>query len=329
MGWFWGNSNGSDPTKNLDPSLKDFLQQETPARYDPTTIQHSSPPEQKQQPSAQQTPTDDPTAADQPSVPSASLFPDGRYAHLWKDYRPAGELESSSMSPAERVIDQFKKRKEVLNKAALENCSEEQFDLSMCFKSGTVKERATMCSAKNSKFSRCYTMQIKFLQALGYASAFEFDPDKEERIQMHADKLYHQMLEYEQRVEEAKAAGQEPPPPQSLFKPNFQPTPTPTAPSTSTTTTTTTSDSQPTSFSDLEIPGGEKVPVGVKFKTPLKDMTPHERELELQVLQQKRAQQGIYLEEVGPVLQAENQARDKRREKLSGWFGETIGKFLA
>ncbi|OAX81118.1 hypothetical protein ACJ72_04539 [Emergomyces africanus] len=325
MGWFWGNSDGSDPTKNLDPSLKDFLQHETPARYDPVTVQPSSPPEQNQQPSAQPTPADESTPPDYLPVPSASLFPDGRYAHLWKDYKPAGELESSSMSPAEKVIDQFKKRKEVLNRAALENCSEEQLDLSMCFKSGTVKERATMCSAKNSKFSRCYTMQIKFLQALGYASAFEFDPDKEERIQMHADKLYHQMLDYEQRVEEAKAAGQEPPPPQSLFKPNFQPTSTSTAPATNTTT----SDSQPTTSADLEIPGGEKVPVGVKFKKPLKDMTPHERELELQVLQQKRAQQGIYLEEVGPVLQAENEARDKRREKLSGWFGETIGKFLA
>ncbi|PGH34623.1 hypothetical protein GX50_02513 [[Emmonsia] crescens] len=329
MGWFWGNSDGSDPTKNLDPSLKDFLQQETPARYDPATVQPPSPPSQNEQSLPQPTPADESTPSDKPSVPSASLFPDGRYAHLWKDYRPAGELESASMSPAERVIDQFKKRKEVLNRVALENCAEEQLDLSMCFKSGTVKERATMCGAKNSKFSRCYTMQIKFLQALGYASAFEFDPDKEERIQMHADKLYHQMLDYERRVEEAKAAGQEPPPPQSLFKPNLQPPQSPTPiPTPTTTTTATTTDSQPAT-SDLEIPGGEKVPVGVKFKKPLKNMTPHERELELQVLQQKRAQQGIYLQEVGPVLQAENQARDKRREKLSGWFGETIGKFLA
>lgn len=57
------------------------------------------------------------------------------------------------------MIEQFKKRKDVLNKAALENCAEEQLDLSLCFKSGTVKERATMCSTKNAKFSRCYTMQ--------------------------------------------------------------------------------------------------------------------------------------------------------------------------
>ncbi|OJD22783.1 hypothetical protein ACJ73_05868 [Blastomyces percursus] len=329
MGWFWGNSDGSDPTKQLDPSLKDFLQQETPARYDPVTVQPPSlpplEPSQTSQSSSQPTPADESTSSDKPSVPSASLFPDGRYAHIWKSYKPVAELESSSMSPAEIVIDQFKKRKEVLNMAALENCAEEQMDLSLCFKSGTVKERATMCSAKNSKFSRCYSMQIKFLQALGYASSFKFDADKEERIQMHADKLYHQMLDYERRAEEAKAAGLEPPTPQSLFKPASQPSSSSTAP---TTTTTTTTDSQPTN-SDLEIPGGEQVPEGVKFTKPLKDMTPHERELELQVLHQKRAQQGIYLEEVGPVLQAENQARDKRREKLSGWFGETIAKYLA
>ncbi|QSS62858.1 hypothetical protein I7I51_02601 [Histoplasma capsulatum] len=331
MGWFWGTSDGSDPTKQLDPSLKDFLQQETPVRYDPTTVQHHSPspspsaqPQTKQS-SSQSTSADESIPADKPSVPS--LFPDGRYAHLWKDYRPVAQAETP-MSPGEKVIEQFKKRKDVLNKAALENCAEEQLDLSLCFKSGTVKERATMCSTKNAKFSRCYTMQTKFLQALGYASSFEFDPDKEERIQMHADKLYHQMLDYEQRVEEAKAAGHEPPPPQALFKQNL---PTPSAPSPSLpTTATTTATVNPQSASpDLEIPGGENVPAGVKFKKPLKDMTPHERELELQVFHQKRAQQSIYFEEVGPMLQAEHQARDKRREKLSGWFGETIGKFLS
>ncbi|PGH11850.1 hypothetical protein AJ79_04647 [Helicocarpus griseus UAMH5409] len=320
MGWFWGNSDGSDPTKNLDPSLKDFLKQETPARYDPTNIKPSLAPEQKQ-PAPPRPSSNDPAPSDKPSVPSASLFPDGRYAHLWKDYKPVAEIETSDMSPAEKVIDQFKKRKDVLNKAALENCAGEQLDLSMCFKNGGLKERATMCSEKNSKFSRCYTMQVKFLQALGYGSGFEFNPDKEERIQMHADKLFHQMLDYEQRVKDAKAAGLEPPPPQSLFKPNSQSTPKP--------ATTTTNNPENTASSELEIPGGEKVPAGVKFDKPLKNMTPHERELELQVLRQKRMQQGVYLQEVGGVLNAEKEAREKRREKLSGWFGDTIAKFLA
>ena len=41
--------------------------------------------------------------------------------------------------------------------------------------------------------------------------------EKEERIQMHADKLYHRMLDYERKVAEAKEAGREPPHPKSLF----------------------------------------------------------------------------------------------------------------
>ncbi|EEH39322.1 hypothetical protein PAAG_08591 [Paracoccidioides lutzii Pb01] len=327
MGWFWGNSVESDPTKNLDPSLKDFLKQETPAGYNLTTVQ----PQEEKKPSYPQPAVANECTmpSDKPSVPSASLFPDGRYAHLWKDYKSVEVLEGSSMSPAERVIDQSKKRKEALNVAALENCAEEQLNLSMCFKSGTVKERATMCSEKNSKFSRCYTMQIKFLQALGYASSFEYDSDEEERIQMHADKLFHQMLDYEHRVKEAKSAGLEPPPPQSLFKPNIQSISQSADPTTNTTITTTPEVASKSTNSDREIPGGEKIPGNTKFSKPLKDMTPHERELELQVLHQKRAQQGIYMQEVGGVLKAENSARVKRREKLSGWFGDTIAKYLA
>ncbi|EEH18584.1 hypothetical protein PABG_07644 [Paracoccidioides brasiliensis Pb03] len=326
MGWFWGNPVESDPTKNLDPSLKDFLKQETPSGYNPTTVQ---PQEEKKQSYPQPAVANEcTTPSDKPSVPSASLFPDGRYAHLWKDYKSVEILEGSSMSPAERVIDQSKKRKEALNVAALENCAEEQLDLSMCFKSGTVKERATMCSEKNSKFSRCYIMQIKFLQALGYASSFEFDSDKEERIQLHADKLFHQMLDYEQRMKEAKSAGLEPPPPQSLFKPNVQSI-SQSADTNTNATNSTPEDASKSTNSDLEIPGGEKIPGNTKFSKPLKDMTPHERELELQVLHQERAQQGVYMQEVGGVLKAENAARDKRREKLSGWFGDTIAKYLA
>ncbi|KAK2787303.1 hypothetical protein FQN53_005462 [Emmonsiellopsis sp. PD_33] len=319
MGWLWGNSDGSDPTKNLDPTLKDFLKQETPAPYDPTPVKPPSPPEQQKQTAPE------PAPSDKPAVPSASLFPDGRYAHLWKDYKPLEEIEGPNVSPAERVIDQFKRRKEVLNKAALENCSEEHLDLSMCFKTGDLADKArarmTLCRDQNRKFSRCYTMQAKFLQALGYGSDFHFDPEKEERIQMHADKLYHQMLDYEKRADEAKAAGLEPPPPQSLFKRTIQPTPTP-AP------TPTTTDAQPKS-SGFELPGGERVPPNLQLPKSLKNMTPHEREVELQVLRQKQVQQGIYMNEVGGMLKAEDEAKKKRREKLGEWFGPTIAKWLA
>lgn len=44
------------------------------------------------------------------------------------------------------------------------------------------------------------------MKALGYLSSNEEELD--ERIQMHADKLYHQMLAQEAAIAEAKASGQ-------------------------------------------------------------------------------------------------------------------------
>ncbi|PGH28101.1 hypothetical protein AJ80_00359 [Polytolypa hystricis UAMH7299] len=329
MGWFWDDSNGkNDPTKNLDPSLKDYLEKETPAKYTPTTAISSEPPSQPSQKgssASQPSSTTSNTQQSKPAVPSASLFPDGRYAHIWKDYKPLEEIEGPSISPAEKVVDQFKQRKSVLNKAALENCSEEHMLLTTCFQNGDLgdkmRARITMCRDENRKFSRCYTIQAKFLQALGYGSDFEWDSDKQEQVQMHADKLYHQMLDYEKRVEEAKAAGQQPPPPQSLFNPNFKPAPKP---------TTEQSETSTSSSSDaLEIPGVDQVPQGVKFQKPLKDLTPHERELEIQVVKQKMQQQQVYYREVSGMLNAEDLAKEKRRQKFAGWFGETVGNWLA
>ncbi|EGD98668.1 hypothetical protein TESG_06148 [Trichophyton tonsurans CBS 112818] len=322
MGWFWGNSSSSDadPTKKLDPSLREYLEQESPAKYTPTAAGIKP---QQQSRSQEKAPTESSSSQDRTAeaanpVPSASLFPDGRYANIWKDYKTLEEIEGPSTSPAERVVEQFKQRKDVLNRAALENCSEEHEDLSLCFKRGTfadkIKARLTMCGEQNARFSRCYTMQSKFLQALGYGSSFVWDMEKEERIQMHADKLYHRMLDYERRVAEAKEAGREPPHPKSLFKSEAE----------------IAASEQPGRPDDeCLIPGGEGLPAGAKPYKPLKEMTPHERELEVQSLKQQMAQRDVYMKEVAPVLKAEEEAKNKRREKFSSWFGETIGSWLA
>ncbi|KAK2749891.1 hypothetical protein FQN57_005308 [Myotisia sp. PD_48] len=342
MGWFWGSSGeDNDPTKKLDPTLRQFLEQESPAKYTPTTA--VPPPEQR--PSHQETPqksVQDPTSENdpntKPSVPAASLFQDGRYAHLWKDYQPLEQLEGSSLAPGQKVVDQYKRRKDVLNRAALENCSGEHEALTLCYQTGTfsdkMKARLTMCRAENQQFSRCYVMQSqeaasttvlttsgqKFLQALGYGAAFEWDAAREERIQMHADLLYHRMLDHEAKVAEAKAEGREPPPAESLFKPQQRTEPTVDAgnfPS-----------SNPSEVG-LEIPGGGKLPPGVRPSKPLKEMTPHERELEIESLRQQMVQKEVYFKEVSGILKSDESARDKRREKLSSWFGETVGKWLA
>lgn len=161
MGWFWRSTSNSNsgPADQLEPGLRDYLKQQAPSEYQPVAAPEPQPQPQPAQPPQQSAESSRPPA---PSVPSASLFPDGRYADLWKNYVPPNQGEAST-APAERVIDQFKQRKETLNQAALENCSEEQMALALCFKTGTLKDRTwarmTLCDSQNKSFARCYTMQ--------------------------------------------------------------------------------------------------------------------------------------------------------------------------
>lgn len=55
----------------------------------------------------------------------------------------------------------------------------------------------------------------RLLKALGYLNALDRSPETDERIQLHADKLYHQMLEQEEAIEKAKEEG--------LPEPKFEP----------------------------------------------------------------------------------------------------------
>lgn len=47
----------------------------------------------------------------------------------------------------------------------------------------------------------------RLLKTLGYLNAIGRTPETDERIQLHADKLYHQMLEQDAAVAEAKKEG--------------------------------------------------------------------------------------------------------------------------
>ncbi|KAJ5735398.1 uncharacterized protein N7483_000523 [Penicillium malachiteum] len=313
MGWFWGD-NKNDPVQKLDPSLREYLKQETPDKYVPA-------PDLKQ-PTATTTPSSSPipesTESSEPKAPAQSLYQDGRYADLWKTYKPPASVdENTGMRGAERVIEKFKERGDTVQRAAMENCALEHEALTLCFQTGNwrkqIESRLTMCAAENGTFSRCFTTQTKFLQALGYASSFEYNPEKEERIQMHADKLYHQMLDYEKRVKEAKAAGLEPPPIKSLFNPEKVPS-------------TPEKTENPLAF---EIPGGESIPTGFKPSKPLHTLTPHERELEIRAFNSQLEQQKLYAEEATPFMKSQTDARSKRQEKAVSMFGETLGKWLS
>ncbi|KAK3076249.1 hypothetical protein LTS18_013514, partial [Coniosporium uncinatum] len=108
MGWFWGSSETpSDAIDKLDPGLREFLEDETPresklqpSRSTPTSLQilqeRTKQAQEAQRPAAAQT-----QHRDGPAVPRESLFQDGRYAHLWKDYRPLTAVEEATKTDQE------------------------------------------------------------------------------------------------------------------------------------------------------------------------------------------------------------------------------------
>ena len=67
--------------------------------------------------------------------------------------------------------------------------------------------KMNFCRAENRAFDRCYVMQSRFLKALGYLAAYERPGQLDEDIQMHADTLYHRMLQQEDAVARAKEEG--------------------------------------------------------------------------------------------------------------------------
>lgn len=177
MGWLWGSdkdgdsgSSNNDPLKDLDPSLRAFLEKESPVKYktseapppDPTTGLDPRYAEASSQ-------TSTPSIADSltESAPSKSAFPDGRYAHLWSTYKPLSAVENAAKTDQEKlldVIEGFKERKAQIGRAALENCAEEQWTVSECYRSGKVMDRLRLCHAENKSFERCYNMQaVRFV----------------------------------------------------------------------------------------------------------------------------------------------------------------------
>ncbi|KAL7943138.1 hypothetical protein V8C42DRAFT_329806 [Trichoderma barbatum] len=204
MGWlpsiFGGEA--SNPLGKLDPKLREFLEKESPVKYIPNQRAAST---QRQ---------DAPAAAErkvEPSaVPSASLYQDGRYAHLWKNYRPLSEVEEETSTDHDKlmsVLEGYKERKAAIAKAGLENCAPQQEEWINCMKSGSWEDQLQMCRHQVRRFERCYTMQSRFLRALGYGSVAGRPGEVDEDIQLHADALFQRMLQHEAEVEKAKENG--------------------------------------------------------------------------------------------------------------------------
>lgn len=160
MAWLWGSkrSSSADPHRELDSDLKDFLEKETPSTYTPAA---PKPFRLSEVPS--ENTTFDPHAEETGgSLPTESLFQDGRYAHLWKNYRPLSEIEDATKSDQEKLMDVlegYKERKRTIGRVALENCALEQFELQDCYANGSIADRMVLCRRQRKAFDRCYTLQ--------------------------------------------------------------------------------------------------------------------------------------------------------------------------
>ncbi|KAI5918333.1 hypothetical protein F4810DRAFT_692674 [Camillea tinctor] len=213
MGWWdslWASSSSpDDPLRKLDPKLREFLAKESPVRYNAAADQKSPKPDPESVSSGEAD-----NAAEgkrnENGVPAESQFQDGRYAHLWKTYRPLKEIEAETKTDHEKLMDVlegYKERRSQIGQAALENCALEQVDWRTCMTNPSFTERMTMCRDQVRKFERCYMMQTRLLKALGYLSTYDRSPEAEEEIQMHADSLYQRLMAQEAEVDAAKREG--------------------------------------------------------------------------------------------------------------------------
>ncbi|RDA86022.1 hypothetical protein CP532_4692 [Ophiocordyceps camponoti-leonardi (nom. inval.)] len=201
MGWLsslFGSGGGgsTDPIEKLDPKLRAFLERESPVKYEPKQATPSA--QASIQPPPASPPTKKDPATGQPEdrpVPPASLYQDGRYAHLWKNYRPLAQLESENATDHDRmvaVLEGYRDRKAALAQAALENCALQQEEWVNCMRDGSWEDRLQMCRHQ------------RFLRAMGYGSILGRSAEIDESIQMHADALYQRMINHEAAVEKAK-----------------------------------------------------------------------------------------------------------------------------
>jgi len=155
----------------------------------------------------------------------------------------------------------------------------------------------------------CLILRQKFLKALGYLSTFDRPPELDERIQMHADTLYHRMLDQEKAIEAAKAEGRP--------VPTFPPLLT----SRSKTSTSTSAGGQlPVDDNKLQ-PSDLPESVQAALKKRLEGLNDEEREVEERAIKAEIRAGEQVAERLGTIY--ETQAEERRVRKEQG--RETIG----
>jgi hypothetical protein len=324
MGWLWGSNNSSQGQENLDPSLHDFLKNEAPTGPKPSLP--SAPP--KEQPPTLQPQSQVSTEPQKSFVPPQSQFQDGRYTDLWKSYTPQDILLDRGKSEQDRLrdlIDAYNDRKASIGRIAMENCALEYMEQFECFKHpATWWSAGTMCNAESRKFNRCYDLQSKFLKALGYMTMDARSPEEDERIQMHADKLYQQMLQQEAQIETAKAEGRPMPKFEGvLSRRNVAQAMSGTS-SPSSTAVPVAEIGKPGAEDDAEIWSQIKPEARKEYEKKLEKLSPEDREIEkMAVVGELRAQTGV-AKQLEETFVEERVARMKRREAGQATFGDTI-----
>lgn len=168
MGWWPFGGSGdkpADPLGNLDPKLREFLDKESPLKYKGSSSSSTNSTTAAATTADEASPVASAAAAQQSAqqtLPAESLYQDGRYAHLWKNYRPQAEVEAEHMTDHERlmsVLEAYQERKSNISRVAMENCAEAQEEWVNCMKHGKLEDQLQMCRHQVRSFEKCYTMQ--------------------------------------------------------------------------------------------------------------------------------------------------------------------------
>lgn len=154
-----------------------------------------------------------------------------------------------------------------------------------------------------------------FLKALGYLSTFDRPAELDERIQMHADKLYHRMLDQERAIEAAKAADKP--------IPSFPPIIPSSAEALRTTTSSTSSSTDKHITADQLSPEVQKL-----LKKRLKGLGPKEREVEERAIAAEIAAGERLGRQIGDIHQENDKAKRERKAQGKQTVGDQISSLF-
>lgn len=172
-------------------------------------------------------------------------------------------------------------------------------------------------------------VEQRFLKALGYLSAYDRPAEVDEEIQMHADTLYHRMLDQERQQKEAEEAG--------LPIPQFPPIiPKPRAAGSSASLPSPI-EPEPVAQSRAQADAlgvADKIAqltpeARAELKKRMKDKPDAVRELEERAMLAEAESDASVAKQVSKLQGSGREERRKRREKgeatisdtVSGWFG--------